>query len=71
MTGVPAPKPKAYRPWHEITAELATVKDLSKALELAHELSCALKQQSLVRPEETNSPSGDLTAVKLSLHSLS
>jgi hypothetical protein len=64
MTGVPAPKPRVCRPWHEIAAELGTVKDLSKALELTHELDCALKAQSLVRPE---GPTGDLTAV----HSLS
>ena len=52
MTGVPAPKPNLYRPWREIAAELASEKDLSKALELAHELSCALALQSTVREEE-------------------
>jgi len=52
MTGVPAPKPNLYRPWREIAAELASEKDLTKAFELAHELSCALALQSSVREEE-------------------
>ena len=52
MTGVPTPKPNLYRPWREIAAELASEKDLTKAFELAHELSCALALQSSVREEE-------------------
>jgi hypothetical protein len=62
MTGVPAPEPKAYCPWREIAAELASEKDLAKALELAHELNCVLKEQLLGCPEEENPLiSGDLT----------
>jgi hypothetical protein len=52
MTGVPAPKPNLYRPWREIAADLTSEKDLAKAFELAHELSCALALQSTVREEE-------------------
>jgi hypothetical protein len=52
MTGVPTPKPNLYRPWREIAAELANEKDLTKAFELAHELSCALALQSSPREEE-------------------
>jgi hypothetical protein len=65
MTGVPAPKPNLYRPWREIAAELASEKDLSKALELAHELSCALALQSSVREEEKATMS--MTEEQLSL----
>ena len=64
MTGVPAPKPNLYRPWREIAAELASEKDLTKAFELAHELSCALALQSSVR-EEDNAVS--MTEEQLSL----
>ena len=64
MTGVPTPKPNLYRPWREIAAELASEKDLTKAFELAHELSCALALQSSVR-EEDNAVS--MTEEQLSL----
>jgi len=60
MTGVPAPKPKAYPAWREIAAELARGTDLEKALELAHELNCALKEQSIL-PQEEDSPTGGRT----------
>ena len=60
MTDVPAAKPKAYRPWPEIAAELAGVKDdLAKALELADELNSALIEQSpghSQEEQEENSP---------------
>ena len=64
MTGVPAPKPNLYRPWREIAAELASEKDLTKAFELAYELSCALALQSSV-PEEKAATS--MTEEQLSL----
>jgi hypothetical protein len=66
MTGVPAPKPNAYRPWSEIAAELASVRDLAKALELAHELNCALAQQSSV-PEKEKAAEWSMTEEQLSL----
>jgi hypothetical protein len=66
MTGVPAPKPKAYRPWGEIAAELASVRDLAKALELAHELNCALAQQSSA-PEVEKAARSSMTEEQLSL----
>ena len=64
MTGVPTPKPNLYRPWREIAADLTSEKDLAKAFELAHELSCALALQSSVR-EEDNAVS--MTEEQLSL----
>jgi hypothetical protein len=48
MTGV-------YRPWREIAAELASGKELAKALELAHELNCAMESQGF-GPEEERQP---------------
>jgi hypothetical protein len=45
MTGVPAFRPKAHRPWREIAAELASEKDRARVLELARELNSALKEQ--------------------------
>ena len=45
MTGVPAPKVKVHRPWREIAAEIASLKDLARVAELAHELNCALEEQ--------------------------
>ena len=67
MTGVPSPKPNTYRPWREIAAELAAVKDLGKALELAHELNCALAQQSVHEKEKatTSMPEEQFSLVLL------
>ena len=67
MTGVPAPKPKAYRPWREIAAELASAKDPQKAWELAHELTCALKEQ-MSRPEEEKAAVSTTEQFSLILH---
>jgi hypothetical protein len=64
MTGVPSPEPKLYRLWRQIAVELASVKDPSKALELAYELNCALAQQSSIPKEENDARS--LTEEQLS-----
>jgi hypothetical protein len=62
MTGVPSPKPKLYRLWRQVAVELASVKDPAIALELAHELNCALAQQSSV-PEDMSMTEEQLSLV--------
>ena len=65
MTGVPATKVKVHRPWREIAAEIASLKDLARVAELAHELNCALEEQGF-DAEETETARNEVSTYSCS-----